>query len=271
MKTKMRRLVVLTIMFVWISGTLIAQERPMFLTVTTIHWNLDYENYSMDEWKAVEKEYFDKVTMKNEFIVSASFLIHYYTADNTEIKVVTGYSSWENILKAQQRSSELEKEAWPDEAARNAFMNKQSAYYTHMHSDEIYSTLEGAKLMAEKPTKPMVYYIRISHLSFPEDGKTEEIQALRNEYNENVTNKNKYVKAYYPSRHAWGSDGREFIEAYVVESLGDIALAMEEDQKLIDAHWPDEKKADEFFKKMDKYMTGFHADYIFRHVPELSK
>lgn len=254
-----------------LAGHITAQERPMFLTVTTIHWNLDKKDFNMDEWKALEKEYFDKVTMKNEYIVTANVLIHYFTADNTEVKIVTGYSSWENIEKANIRSEELAKEAWPDEKAREAFFKKQSAYYTNMHSDEIFSTLDGAKMMTVKPTKPIIYYIRVSHRSFPEDGKPEEIQALRKEYKENVIDKNHFIKGYYPSVHAWGSDGRDFVEAFTVESLGDLALSMEENQKLAKEHWPDEKAREAFFDKMDKYMTGFHADYIYRHVPELSK
>lgn len=271
MKTNFRILIILTCLSIGISGHVMAQERPMYLTVTTIHWNPDYENFSMDDWKALEKEYFDKVTMKNELITYSSVMLHYFTADNSEILMVNGYSSWENILKAQERSDSLGKAAWPDEAARTAFFKKQSAYYTNEHSDEIYSTLEGAKVMTEKPKEPMVYYVRKSHLAFPEDGTTEEIQGLMKEYKENVIDKNQYIKGYYPSRHAWGSDGRDFIEAFVVKSLGDLALSMEENQKLIKAHWPDEKKAVEFFDKMDKYLTGWHGDYIYRHVPELSK
>ena len=271
MKAKFKLMIMMTCLVLVLAGQIKAQERPKFLTITTIHWNQDYENFSMDDWKALEKEYFDKVTMKNEYIVSATVLNHYFTADNTEIKIVTGYSSWENIEKAGMRSDELAKEAWPDEKAREEFFKKQSAYYTNMHSDEIYSTIEGAKMMAEKPTKPMVYYIRVSHRSFPEDGKPEEFQALRKEYKENVIDKNQYIKGYYPSVHAWGSDSRDFIEAMAVESLTDLQLSMEENQKLVKAHWPDEKKSDEFFEKMERYMTGFHADYIFRHVPELTK
>ena len=271
MKTNLKILAMLIFFSTGFATQVNSQERPKFLTVTTIHWNMDYDNFSMDEWKAVEKEYFDKVTMKNEFIVSAIVLMHYFTADNSELKIVTGYSSWENIEKANERSDELTKEAWPDEKDREAFFKKQSAYYTNQHSDEILSTMDGAKIMAEKLTKPLVYYIRTSHRSFPEDGKPEEIQALRKEYKENVIDKNQYIKGYYPSVHAWGSDGRDFLEAFVLESLGDLALSMEENQKLTKAHWPDEKKADEFFDKMDKYVTGFHADYIYRHVPELTK
>lgn len=212
-----------------------------------------------------------KVILKNEFIVTSTVLLHYFTADNSEIKLVTGYSSWENIEKAQKRSDELAKAGWPDEATRTAFFKKQSAYYTNEHSDEIYSTLEGAKVMTEKPAEQMVYYVRISHLAFPEDRTTEEIKGLMKEYKENVIDKNQYIKGYYPSRHTWGSDGRDVVEAFVVKSLGDIALAFDENQKLIKAHWPDKAVADAFFDKMDKYLTGLHGDYIYRHVPELSK
>jgi hypothetical protein len=271
MKTTYRLLVILMCLSIGFYGHITAQERPIYLTVTTIHWNPDYENFSMDTWKALEKEYFDKVTMKNDLIMYSNVLLHYFTEDNSEIKIISGYSSWENIEKAQERSDSLAKAAWPDPVARKEFFKKQSAYYSNMHSDEIYSTLEGAKLLSEKPSNPMVYYVKKSHLAFPEDGKDGEIQALMNEYKENVIDKNQYVKGYFPSRHAWGSDGRDVIEAFVVESLGDLALSMEENKVLIKAHWPDEKKADEFFDKMDKYLTGWHADYIYRNVPELTK
>ena len=65
MKTNLKILTVLICLSIGIAGHVAAQERPMYLTVTTIHWNPDYENFSMDEWKAIEKEYFEKVTMKN--------------------------------------------------------------------------------------------------------------------------------------------------------------------------------------------------------------
>jgi len=271
MKTTIKSLIVSCVLSVWISGAVIAQEKPAFMTVTTIHWNQDYENFSMDEWKAVEKEYFDKVTMKNEFIMHSSVMMHYFTADNSELVLLNGYSSWENIMKAGERSAELEKAAWPDEVAREAFLKKQSAYYTHMHSDEIYSTLDGAKLMAGKPTEQTICYVRVSHLAFPEGGTTEEAQALRKEYNDNVIAKNNLIKAYYPSRHAWGSDSREFVEAFVFESLADLEKSAEENQKLVKAHWPDEAQRDAFFDKLDKYFTGWHGDYIYRDVPELTK
>jgi hypothetical protein len=255
---------------VFITISINAQERPEYIIVTTAHANLD-KNKSIDDWKASEKIYFEKVTNKNEFINNSTVLVHYFTADNSEIKFVSGYTSWENIEKASKRSGELEKEAWPNEADRETYFKERSGYYTPMHSDEIYSTLDGAKMFSEKPTEPMVYYVRVSHTAWPDGGSMDEITALAKEFNENVTQKNKYVKGYFPSRHAWGADSRDLVEAFAVESLGDVANALEENEKLIKDHWPDEAKRKEFFSKMDAYMSGTHGDFIFNHVPELSK
>ena len=160
MKSKLFLFAIVALLVVGASQSTFAQERPAYLTVTTAHWNMDMTDFSMDDWKAVEKEYFDKVTMKNEYIMYSSVLMHYFTADNSEILFVFGYRSWDDIQKAQDRGTELEKLAWPDEAQRKAFLKKENGYYSHKHSDEIYSTLEGAKVMAEKPTEELVYYVR---------------------------------------------------------------------------------------------------------------
>lgn len=248
-----------------------AQDETRILVVTTAHWNMDMEDFSMDEWKATEKEYFDKVTMKNELIVASDVLNHYFTADNSEIKFINVYSSWENIEKAAVRNNELAEAAWPDEKERDAFFKKQGKYYSNMHSDEIYNSIKGAKFMKEKSSEPLVYYVRVSQLAFPEDGKTEEIMALREEYTTNVIDKNDLILGYYPSRHYWGADSRDLVEAFVVESLCDVTKALDKNAELVKAHWPDETKRKEFFKKMNKYSTGWHGDYLFMNVPELSK
>jgi len=61
------------------------QESPEFSSVTAIHLNQDLQDFSIDAWKTVEKEYFDKFTNKNEFIVTSIVLTHFFTADNIEI------------------------------------------------------------------------------------------------------------------------------------------------------------------------------------------
>lgn len=248
-----------------------AQDETRITVATTAHWNPHLQDFAMDEWLAVEKEYFDNVTKKNEFIESFNVLMHYFTADNSEIKFVNVYTSWENIEKAAARNNELAKEAWPDEAARDAFFQKQGKYYSNMHSDEIYNSVKGGKFMEEKPAESMVFYVRKSHFAFPEDGKTEDLVAMMDEYNANVIAKNDFIKAYYPHRHYWGSDSRDFIEAFVVESLADVENALDKNGELTKEHWPDDEKRKEFFTKMGKYFTGWHGDYLYTHVPELSK
>jgi hypothetical protein len=246
------------------------QDRPLFITVTTVHWG-QTENFSMDEWKAVEKEYFDKVTAKNEFMVSSLVLLHYFTADNSEIKAVTGYASWEAIEKSAARSIELEKEAWPDKDQRTAFFKKRSAYYTDMHSDEIYVTKPYAKMFSEKPDKPLVYYVRQSHRAFPDDAGEGEMDALMQEYFNVVISKNNHILGYFPLAHGWGSDGRDMLEAFVVGTLGDIETTSDQNEVLVKSNWPDEAKRKEFFSKRDRFFTGWHGDYIYTSVPELTK
>jgi hypothetical protein len=225
----------------------------------------------MDGWKALEKEYLDKVTKKNDLIIGQEVLRHYFTADNTEILLVTAYESWDAIEKAEAKSDELIKAAWPDENARKAFFEKRQAYYAPNHSDEIYSTFSGAKNPPANFTKQMLYYVRKSHWANPKDGTQKEFDELRNKLLNEVTFKNDYIKAYYPNVHAWGANNTEFTEVFVLESLGDIEKAFDKDDELFNAVWNDEAKAKEFNDKFDKYFTGVHGDYIYHSVPELTK
>ncbi|MFT4669968.1 MAG: hypothetical protein ACI9M9_001713 [Flavobacteriaceae bacterium] len=248
-----------------------APARPAYVVSTTLHWNMDYEDFDLDEWEAVEKEYLDKVTMKNEYIMGSSVYMHRYTADNSELMAVASYASWADIDKAADRNAELEKAAWPDENARKAFLKKQNAYYSVEHSDEIYAPLPGAKLMLEKATKDYILYLRKSHFSFPEDGSQEEFKTLRMEEIENVINKNEYIKAYFPNVHAWGSDRTEFIEAFYFETMADIEESQKRGDELAKAALPDENGRKDKGEKWAKYFTGVHGDYIYTLVSGLSK
>ena len=248
-----------------------APARPAYVVVTTLHWNMDNEDFDMAEWEAVEKEYLDKVTMKNELIMSSSVYLHRYTADNTELLAVATYASWEDVDKAGDRNTELAEAAWPDENARKAYFKKRNAYYAAEHSDEIYAPLAGAKLLTEKPTKDLVMYVRKSHFAYPDDGTGEEFKALRMAGIENGVNKNEHIKAYFPNVHAWGADRTEFVEAYYYESMADIEKAQERGGELAKAAWPDENVRKERGKKWAKYFTGVHGDYIYTLVANLMK
>jgi len=274
MKTNKRLLLVIICALLLLNANVFAQEevkRPEYITVTTMHWNMDRENFDMDEWKIVEKEFLDKVTMKNEHIMSSSFYLHNLTADNTELLYVQTYKSWDAIDKASERNSELIKEAWADETARKAANKKRMGYYADTHSDEIYATMSGAKLVVGPVSKDMLLYVRKSHFAFPEDGSMDEFNALRNESIEKVVHKNQYVKGYYPNSHAYGSDRTEYVEAFYVDSLADLDKMFDRGPELAKEAWPDEKARKERGKKYGKYFTGVHSDFVYSYVPELSK
>ncbi len=244
---------------------------PKFIVATTFHFNMDMEDATPKDWKAVEKELFDNVTTKNELIMGTNVLVHYFSADNTEVIFIAAYASWADIEAAQKRSGELVKEAWPDEEKRKEYFKKRNSYYVDLHSDEIYAIGSNGKQMVEKSTEPLVMYVQVSKLASSEGGTQKEFNELSKKYNEEVIQKNDFVKAYYPNYHSWGADRRDFLEAYVFTSLTDIEKSFKKNEELTKAAWPDEAKRKEFFKKMNKYYTGLHSDYIYHTVPELAK
>ena len=267
--------VLLVILLGIVSVSYRAQEdkKAKFITVTTLHLDGSKMNSkeSWEAWSKGEKEYFDKVISKNEWILRANTLSHYYTADNSEIISVSVYESWEAIDKAWTRSMELAKSVWPEEKVRKEFFEKMDAFYTGNHSDEIYQVLAHRKEMVKIPEKTMVYYVRKSEFASPKDGSSKEYDELRKEYFDNIINKNELVKAYYSYRHAWGSHANEFVEVFVFESLADLEKSTERNEQLQKEYWKDEAKRKEFGKNYRKYFTAHHGDYIYRSEVGLQK
>ena len=270
MKTINRIFVVLTLMLLLNTSFVSAQDnqRAQYITVTTLHRNLDNND---PNWKDVEKEYFQKVTMKNEYILGSGFYLHRWTPDNTEIKYVQVYANWDAIEKAAARSAELEKEARPDEKTREAFLKKQRSFYTANHSDEIYATMANAKIPSTKMTEDKILYLQTQHFAFPENGSAEEFNALHKEYVDNVIKKNNSILGYYPNRHAWGADRTEFVQAFLVNSVNDLENLSDTNNALFEAHWKDEASRKAFGEKMRKYFTGKHGDAIFTAIADLDK
>lgn len=272
MKTIKQTFLVVLFGILLLSNSSIAQEDKSYLiTVTKLHWNMDFKDFSEDKWIATEKEYFDKVVKKNEFIVGQDVLLHLFTEDNTEILLISAYENWDAIEKAELKSNELIKAAWPDEKARIAYFDKKSDYYSGSHSDEIYATMPGAKLSKVNFDKEMLYYVRVSHFAKYKEGTDKEFEQLRKSHAEAVIYKNDFIKAYYPNSHAWGADNTEFTEVFVVETLADLDKALVRNGELYKENWKDEKARKEFSDKYGKYFTGVHGDYIYSSVPELSK
>jgi len=83
-----------------LSTNLQAQDDQIYITVSTVHFNMDYEDGTVEKWLALEKEFHEKVTMKNDLVLHTSFLNHYFTADNSEAQSVRTYKSWADIEAA---------------------------------------------------------------------------------------------------------------------------------------------------------------------------
>lgn len=246
-------------------------EPQGFIAVTTMHWNMDKDDFKMEEWKAIEKEYLEKVVKKNEYIQGASIYLHEFTADNTELVYVQNFASWDDMGKFDKRSQELAKAAWPDEKVRKAFLEKRYSYYSNEHSDEIYMPLPDAKLMTEAPTADMLCYVRKTHFAFPDDGTEKEFMAMRKVFIEKIIAKNEFIKAYYPYVHAWGSDRTEHMEAFFIESWADLDKMYDKIDQLLEAGWPEEELRKTEGEKWSKYFTGKHSDYMYKWVHDMYK
>ena len=243
---------------------------PQYLSVTTMHWNMDKENFSMDAWKAIEKEYLQKVVSQNQHILSASYYTHLFTADNSEVLYVQTYPSWEAMDLAAKRSEELAKKAWPDEKARDKFFKDRDDYFAVNHSDEIYAPISGAKFIPQGNTKDLVLYVRRTYFTYPENGSQKEFDDLRAENLSKIISKNEYIKGYYPNVHAWGSDKTEFIEAFFVDSMCDLEKMFDRNGELFNQAWSGDA-AKERGKKWGKYFNGIHGDTAYTLIAELSK
>ena len=275
MKTVRIKLFIVLLLFIVSSSTIFSQEenkRPKYITVTTGHWNMEYEDFDKEKWIATEREFLDNVTKKNEHVLGSFVYLHRYTPDNSEIIFVRAYDSWGAIEKANERSGELVKAHWPDKAKREAYFKKRDAYYAIDHSDEIYVPMGKAKqLKPEDAKKELIWLVVKSHLAFPENGSKEEFDGLTNEYIDNVIKKNDKVKGYFQHGHAWGSDKTEFLRVFAVESMEDLDNLGKTNDDLFKVHWSDKAKAKEFGKKMSEYFTPIHGDFIYTSVPELTK
>jgi len=268
MKTiKKLLLAMLMLAFMFTTKTIAQDEvkneefQSVFLTVTTGHWS-DDPNVDGADWLKTEKEYFEKVTMKNNLIIGSGYYTHYFTPDNSEVLFVSVYANWEDIDKASDVTAKLIEEGWPDEAERKSFFDKQSSYYSPIHSDEIYASMRFTKPLKSDSKEPLIYYVKKNELGEGGNGFSE--------YFENITMKNSFVKGYYTHRHRWGANSQDALEVFVFDKLADIEGFFDENVKLGKQHWPDEGKRKAFFEEYNKIFAG-HGDYIYQNVPELAK
>lgn len=266
MKTIKKLLLGLLLLIFIQPSEIIAQEKeefkPVYLAITTAHRSAD-AGVDFSDWLKTEQEYFEKVTKKNDLIIGSGYYFHYFTADDSEIKIVNVYKTWNDIDEAGDVDDKLIKEGWPNEDERKAFFEKRRSYYSPVHSDEIYQSFPMTKELKTESKKPLIYYVKNNQRGSGDGSGFKE-------YFDNVTMKNSFIKGYYTHGHFWGANSLDANEVFVFDKFGDIEKMFDESQKLIEAHWPDKDKRKEFLKGYSKIFAG-HGDYIYQNVPELAK
>lgn len=241
-------------------------EKPMYVTVTTLH---GVDGFDFEEWKEVEKEYFDKVTSKIDLIYTHEVLMSYFAPQFSEIKVINVINSWEDIVIINEMRAELIEEAWPDEEERRMFFEKQNSFYQSKHADEIYLTSDYSKDLIKEPgqNRPFVFMMKNNILGDVEDDNS--YDNYKN-YVENVIYKNSKILAYYPFSHFWGDDSREFVELFVMDSFCDVEMSQYESNALISKIVPNEEAREEFLNSLYSVIESQETTF-YRNVPALSK
>ena len=241
---------------------------PLYITVTTLHGT---DGIDFDEWKSVEQEYFNSVTSKIDLILSHEVLVNYFSPKFSEIKIVNVIKSWDDIIRINELREDLIEKAWPNEDNRKAFFEKQNSFYSSFHSDEIYLSSNYGKSLSEDMKvnykEPLVYLVKTNILS---DNEDEDSYENYSKYVQNVIHKNSFIKAYYPQRHFWGADSREFIEVIVVNSLFDLENYLLKNKEIFKELVPNDEKRKEFLRSLESAIEGQTSE-IFTNTPSLSK
>jgi hypothetical protein len=103
------------------------------------------ESGSSAEFDSLTQVYTEKVTKKNELVLSQRILRHWWGSDNRQFVVVLEVKDWDAVEKANARDDELFKQAFSKEE-QDRFNKAYYKYFTGKHSDEIYrEVLVGRK------------------------------------------------------------------------------------------------------------------------------
>ena len=119
----------------------VAQDKPdvNFVTQTTQKIVLPEGTTEDDMWKVMQ-EYYDKVLSKSVVLKHYTVFRHAWGSLGASLVVTLEFDTREDIMKFNETEREaLEKAAWPDEAARKAFMKRMNSFEDPYHRDEIYA------------------------------------------------------------------------------------------------------------------------------------
>jgi len=132
---RLTQIFVIAIVAMLFSSIALAQDEGHFYSVTT--WKISVPaDGSNSELNELFKEWYEKITSKNDKVLSQKVLRHVTGSDMRDWVVISEYASWNDMDAAGDMQSKLVEEAWPNEDDRSAWFAKFGKY-TVTHSDEI--------------------------------------------------------------------------------------------------------------------------------------
>jgi hypothetical protein len=129
----------LFIVFISMNSSLKAQEAQGNVFIVT-----NYERAFPEDGSAGELDSLTTLLANtiygsdNEYVVSQKVLQHWWGHNNRDFIQVVEVKSWDDVIKANQRATELFKQKWSTEEERENFNKANGKYFTGKHSDEIY-------------------------------------------------------------------------------------------------------------------------------------
>ncbi len=117
-----------------------AQDKPdvHYIEQTTMKIVVPDGSTEADMWNMLQ-EYFDNVYAKSTIMKHFTIYRHAYGSVGSTMVVNMEFATWADIENFDTEREALEKAAWPDEAARKAFLKKLGSFQDRYHHDEIYS------------------------------------------------------------------------------------------------------------------------------------
>jgi hypothetical protein len=136
----------LFLFFFAVPGSSLAQSAQGNVFVMTNFERAFPDDGSARELDSLSTLYTGKVFgSDNEYVVSCKVVRHWWGNDNRDFIQIVEVMSWDDIIKANEKSNELFMKAWPTKADRDSFNKAYNKYFTGKHSDEIYSEVVAPK------------------------------------------------------------------------------------------------------------------------------
>ena len=121
------------------------EKKTNFVTQVTTRLVIP-DGMNESEFWDMQRELFDKVFNKSELVVHYSIYRHAWGSEGLTIVETMEFANWNDIdtFRTVERRALMEA-AWPDEAARKAFVKKWSSFQVPYHKDEIYHISLGMR------------------------------------------------------------------------------------------------------------------------------